>query len=75
MPHTRTGLFRPNLRIGMSFSEHLAHRMRLQWRQWCFLGLMPNLFPHSRQMSPSVHGGSFGRKSRSRTSSCLVATW
>lgn len=62
-PHTRTGLLRLNLRIGMSFSEHLAHRMRPQWRQWCFLVLIPNLFPHSRQMSPSDHGGSLGRKS------------
>lgn len=26
--------------------------------QWCFLVLMPNLTPHSRQISPSDQGGS-----------------
>lgn len=34
MPQTRTGLLRLNLRIGMSFSEHLAHKILPQWRLW-----------------------------------------
>ena len=48
--------------------ESLAH-------QWCFLLVIPNLFEHSWQESPSPHFGSELRKSSSLKSSCLEATW
>ncbi len=42
--------------------------------QWCLLVVMPNFAPHSSQLSPSPHLGSWPRKSRRRYRSCFVAT-